>query len=884
MDDTDLSQSLSTTGSDADNAGKFTYTPLSDNEVRLVRLRMVTDHDKTIRVDLITAEWPPPLPYEALSYVWGDPANQPSILISAEDDPLRPFQVTQNLHAALYHLRREDCDRVLWIDALCIDQTNMEEKEQQVRKMDQIYQTASNVCVWLGTGMPHGMKQIPVIIQSIWNLPLTHHSAHVIWKPFECLLQKDWFSRRWVIQEVALAKKATVHCGSAQVSWTDFSDAISVYGSRSTNTVSQIPRSLAPFPNASGLGALTLGFLSNNALRKDDEGNVVERRWNIEDLLAQLPMFHAQLPHDTLFAVLSLASDRAAFQHVDYSMPQVELFARVLQQIAESTKSLDMMFRPWAPETPGARLPSFIAPASRHPYIRDGYGLYRRCNADSLVGPPRRPIYAATSALSFPALPKPNDHVNQPFNNPERKFHSVLTVRGVVCGVVSELSDVCEDGIIPWSWLETWKPGEQRLQHDIWRVLVAGRSQDGMAAPNWYRRAFEHVFDPAGDCSGVGKAKGLGLNLPDIIEAHQTNNVAEFLRRVSACVWGRRFLASTCERPGYFGLVPREAALGDMICLLDGCSVPVIFRGKPMTQFVLQSLRRRFGSQGPAGHGFSPATEEWFVSQQKRAVSQILRLWGLWDQRKFTSPFWPRFDEIAGRFWKHVRRQGFEKLPESQARDKLRRLLEFALRDSIDVTLRRAVVQGAAEGMITLGLKAFFRDVIPEALGHPLDADLFPADSTHDLSWADTLVRQLFRPLFVRGFEEAIEKQWQGDAYANLRFEISIGQNTGARMSVDERRLDAAFKAVWASAWSSVWDDSRHLVMELWSGELDKLDRVSWTEPLHAAAEGWVQTWRREPVYRGEVIGQCYIQGLMEGEWWSGNQATEEEVKILVID
>lgn len=882
MDDTGLSNSISTTGSDEDNASKLRYTPLSEKEVRLVRLRMVADHDSTIRVDLITAEWPPSLSYEALSYIWGEPANQPSILISTEDAPPWPFQVTQNLHAALYHLRREDCDSVLWIDALCIDQTNVEEKEQQVRKMDQIYQTASNVCVWLATGTfqsHHGMRHISVVLKSIWDVSSTHALAQLTWKPFEHLLQKDWFSGRWVIQEIALAKKATVHCGYAEVSWTDFSDAISVYGSKTASTSSPTPKPPGSFPDAGGLGALTLSFLSNNALRKDDEGNVVERRWNMEDLLALLPMFHAQLPHDTLFAVLSLASDSAAFQNVDYSMPHAELFTRVLQQIAKSTNSLDMVFRPWAPDTPGMRLPSFIAPASRHPYIRNANGLYQRCNADSLVGPPRRPIYAATSALSFSILPEPKYPISRPFSDPEGKSHAVLTVKGVICGVISELSDVCENGIIPWSWLETWKRGEQRLQHDVWRVLVAGRSQDGTAAPNWYRRAFEHVFDPAAGGSGDGKAKGLGLNLPDMIEASQMNNIAEFLRRVSACVWGRRFLASTRERPGYFGLVPREAAPGDMICLLDGCSVPVVFRGKPMTEFVLQSLRRRFGSQGPAGLGLSPATEEWFVSQQKRVVSQILRLWGLGGQRIYTSPLWPRFAEIRGPFWEHVRRERLEQMSGSQATDKLRSLLELALRDSMDVTLRRVVERGAAEGMLTLGLEGFFRDMIPEAVGHPLDADLFPADSAQSLSWAETSVRQLFQPLFVRGFEETIDREWQAYAYANLR--NSRNHNTSHWISENERRLDAAFKAVWASAWSSVWNDSRHLVMELWSGELD---RVDWTEPLHAAAEGWVQTWRREPAYRGEVIGECYIQGLMDGEWRSGGQAKEQEIKVFVFD
>ena len=395
-------------------------------------------------------------------------------------------------------------------------------------------------------------------------------------------------------------------------------------------------------------------------------------------------------------------------------------------------------------------------------------------------------------------------------------------------------------------------------------------------APNWYRRAFEHVFDFAAGGSSDEKDKGPGLNLPNMIEARQTNNIAEFLQRVSACVWGQQFLASTCEKPGYFGLVPREAAPGDMICLLDGCSVPVIFRGKPMTEFVIQSLRLRFVSQGPEGLGLLPATEEWIVSEQKTAVIRILRLWSKMNRGMFSSSSWPRFAEIRKPFWEHLRGEGLEQMSESQARDELRRFLELALRESMDVTLRGVVEQGA----VTLGLEGFFRGVVPEAMRHPLDADLFPTDSSQNLSWADTLVRQLFPPLFVRGFEEAIKAVWGGEAYMNLEYEQIVDDNTGPWISVDERRsrFDAAFHAAWESTWSSVWNDSRHLAIELWSGELNRED---WTESLYAAAEVWMQTWRREPAYRGEVIGECYIQGLMDGEWWSGGQAKEQEAKVF---
>ncbi|KAI0456681.1 heterokaryon incompatibility protein-domain-containing protein [Xylaria acuta] len=83
--------------------------------------------------------------YEALSYTWGDSsATQP---IQVNDDP-RP--VTRNLVSALQHLRHEDHDRYLWVDAVCINQADTAERGQQVSIMGQIYSKAKSVVVWLG--------------------------------------------------------------------------------------------------------------------------------------------------------------------------------------------------------------------------------------------------------------------------------------------------------------------------------------------------------------------------------------------------------------------------------------------------------------------------------------------------------------------------------------------------------------------------------------------------------------------------------------------------------------------------------------------------------------------------------------------------------------
>jgi Heterokaryon incompatibility protein (HET) len=83
--------------------------------------------------------------YEALSYAWGDPTITTPVTIHG-----LPFEVTTNLESALRHLRSERNTRTLWIDAICIQQLNHQERDEQIRIMGLIYATALKVVIWLG--------------------------------------------------------------------------------------------------------------------------------------------------------------------------------------------------------------------------------------------------------------------------------------------------------------------------------------------------------------------------------------------------------------------------------------------------------------------------------------------------------------------------------------------------------------------------------------------------------------------------------------------------------------------------------------------------------------------------------------------------------------
>jgi hypothetical protein len=96
--------------------------------------------------------------YEALSYAWGDDSQKSVIRLDSQGGSVMPdlFEVTLNLHAALLHLRKRQTGQashlrmLVWIDALCIDQKNVEERNEQVQRMKSIYEKAKRVIVYLG--------------------------------------------------------------------------------------------------------------------------------------------------------------------------------------------------------------------------------------------------------------------------------------------------------------------------------------------------------------------------------------------------------------------------------------------------------------------------------------------------------------------------------------------------------------------------------------------------------------------------------------------------------------------------------------------------------------------------------------------------------------
>lgn len=128
---------------------KYEYTPLdpSPNSIRLLRLQRARDSSWPIRCTLFHTTLEDAPPYVALSCTWGDPLGSQLILVDSET-----IFATRNLLHALLRLRQEygEEDLVLWIDAICINQQDIPERNFQTANMRAIYQHAASVAVWLG--------------------------------------------------------------------------------------------------------------------------------------------------------------------------------------------------------------------------------------------------------------------------------------------------------------------------------------------------------------------------------------------------------------------------------------------------------------------------------------------------------------------------------------------------------------------------------------------------------------------------------------------------------------------------------------------------------------------------------------------------------------
>ncbi|KAK4169692.1 heterokaryon incompatibility protein-domain-containing protein [Cladorrhinum sp. PSN259] len=199
--------------------------PMKQPKVRLLRLlrRWPFGH---IRCELVDANLDDALEFDALSYHWGKAVQTEPIYIDGQ-----AFLVTPTVLAALFHLSSYRRSRLLWIDSICINQDDGDEKAAQIPLMKTIYSRASRVVIWLdnvrdpwlirtmlaGILHEHAYGSAESCLQLLHKYSESYAEAG--WMQLMNLFAHPWFFRIWVIQELAMASTAVVLASGEMLDW-----------------------------------------------------------------------------------------------------------------------------------------------------------------------------------------------------------------------------------------------------------------------------------------------------------------------------------------------------------------------------------------------------------------------------------------------------------------------------------------------------------------------------------------------------------------------------------------------------------------------------------------------------------------------------------------
>ncbi|KAI0543894.1 heterokaryon incompatibility protein-domain-containing protein [Xylaria curta] len=324
-------------------ATSFDYQPFTNGKTQF-RLLDLHPGPGSIQCRLRAVSIETPEPYEALSYCWGPPTRKRIIFVNGG-----AFLVSANLYTALLHLRGGDgCQsRTMWIDAICINQSDDSEKNACIPQMRDIYQSCWRTIIWLGehdwltksafdgvrflsTKTRDGGqgvkfydwrrirrrdgKQGEGLLGAIWGIAEYLHAVAA----FNSVFGRDWFSRLWVIQELALSRHAVFICGDYQVDWEDISKAQAV----SSDFIDDSWRVMR--------------------LYRDPPGSDVH---NILDCMFASWRRIATKPKDKIYGLLALASngDQVIPVEVDYALDDADVFKRFTTTYVEHTGDLKIL-------------------------------------------------------------------------------------------------------------------------------------------------------------------------------------------------------------------------------------------------------------------------------------------------------------------------------------------------------------------------------------------------------------------------------------------------------------------------------------------------------------------------------------------------------------
>jgi hypothetical protein len=296
----------------------FQYPSLdtTTDGIRLLILRP-GERGSRIECDLKSITFGANPTYDALSYEWGDSTQHEPVWLNGSK-----VLVRKHLWQALNSLRNTNIRKAVWVDFLCIDQTNPLEKNRQIPLMAFIYRRARQVVIWLGShnqpvDKEHEQKlgyakSVDTRAKQLAEIKLEYF--------VHGLIHEGYWNRAWIIQEVGMASKIMVSFGSESMEWNDFVKLLNWYREKNSND------------------AATQSILKLDNMRRSKFTQKGD--FSLQNLVDGFRDAFCTLQHDKVYAFIGLANDTVEKEiPINYQKSTSEVYHDIMGHHFDSLQS-----------------------------------------------------------------------------------------------------------------------------------------------------------------------------------------------------------------------------------------------------------------------------------------------------------------------------------------------------------------------------------------------------------------------------------------------------------------------------------------------------------------------------------------------------------------
>jgi hypothetical protein len=609
---------------------EFVHSPLPKRAraIRLLDLHPAYEKQAEIRCRIRDANLDDRPSYKALSYVWGNPDVTLPIIVNAGT-----YHVTQNCHAALQRLRNTDRSCV-WVDAVCINQEDDQEKSAQIPLMREIYSMAEEVIIWLGKSKSDWkpsddmdedlafelIKQLSRFGQVIEDLNSfidvsrsTNEAEEEFqrkrWQALANLFYHPWFQRLWTYQEVVVSSRATVLGLFRSIKWREFgiaAETIQRHADKDIEWALEISR----YPSIQGLsswvtyceGAMVMPRLLAGRLYDTQKKRL--STMSIVDILQTTRRYLCVDPRDRIFAIHGLSDDATSVDFFpDYAQTVSQVYTRCTLSIIKATRSLSplcltgLQSDPYIPSAyQSLAFPSWVVDWESELRSQPSSLEYRLYHA-SLESEPVFIFHESTQTLKVYGILVDTVSVA----SKDEMALWMATVKDEIALWMASVKDgdielferfMKEKGIgflfskmFLWDSFRTWQerfkvyPTGCDAGHAWIRTITAdiGREEGTLKKARLTDKIVRRIYALTRifDISAEEMLHEFCLSDTDNVDVVLRTVTAILLRAVMEITKKKSFFIT---RTGYFGLGPLALEEGDMVCVLPGCSVPLLIR------------------------------------------------------------------------------------------------------------------------------------------------------------------------------------------------------------------------------------------------------------------------------------------------------------------